>query len=201
VLIAADPSLTAFVIAQAVRPDAAASYTDEEMRATLTSVAVRPALTIEEQIAALPFRLGERAGFRPVRTMAGNSLLLTDGPNDGIAAAGQAMLIVAKSVDMGPAPDKRDAFARGALASIDMARDLVLERAQGFRQNGADWHEIVARGVDAASGTPVVVMQTIRFSPAGYVRVVGVARAAARDAVLPRFRAVIDSVTVDDTRH
>jgi hypothetical protein len=133
--------------------------------------------------------------------MAGNSLLLTDGPNDGIAAAGQAMLIVAKSVDTGPAPDKRGAFARGALASIDMARDLVLERAQGFRQGGADWHEIVARGVDAASGTPVVVMQTIRFSPVGYVRVVGVARAAARDAVLPRFRAVIDSVTVDETRH
>ena len=202
-LVASDPSLTAFVIAQAVRPDAGASYTDEEMRTVLTSVAVRPPLTIEDQIAALPFRLGERAGFRPVRTLAGNALLLTDGPRDTIATAEQPILIVARSADAGPgqSPDKRDAFARGALVSVEMARDLVLERAQSFRQGGADWHEIVARGLNPASREPIVVMQTIRFAPAGYVRAVGIVRAQDRTALLPRFRAVIDSVTVDDTRY
>jgi len=199
-LVAADPSMTAFVVAQAIRMDEAASYTDEEMREALKSVAFRPPLTIEDQIAALPFRLGVLAGFRPVRTMAGNSLLLTEGSQDVIAAAEQPMLIIAKSLDAGPGLDKRDAFARSALASNELVRDLVLERAQGFRQGGADWHEIVARGRHAASGQPVVVMQTIRFAPDSYVRTLGVARAETRDAVLPRFQAVADALTVDAPR-
>ncbi len=199
-LVAAGPSVTAFVVAQALRMDDANAYTDEEMREALTSVAFRAPLTIEDQMAALPFRLGALAGFRPVRTMAGNALLLTVGPQDTIAAAEQPMLIVAKSVDAGPGPDKRDAFARSALASNDSVRDLVLERAQGFRQGGADWHEIVARGQHAASGQPVVVMQTIRFAPDSYVRTLGVTRAETRDALLPRFRAVADGLTIEATR-
>ena len=199
-LVAADPSMTAFVIAQAARAGGEAAYTDEEMRAALKSIAFRPPLGIEDQVAALPFRLGARAGFRPVRAMAGNSLLLTDGPKDVIPAAEQPILIVAKSMDAGPDPDKRDAFARAALAANDLVRDLIVERAQGYRQGGADWHEIVARGQHAASGQPVVVVQTIRFAPDSYVRMLGVARADARDDVLPRFRAVTDAVRVEEAR-
>lgn len=199
-LVAADPSMTAFVVAQALRMGDADSYTDEEMREALKSVAFRAPLTIENQMAALPFRLGALAGFRPVRTMAGNSLLLTDGPRDVIAAVEQPMLIVAKSVEAGPGSDKRDAFARSALASNELVRDLVVERAQGFRQGGADWHEIVARGQHAASGQPVVVMQTIRFAPDSYVRILGVASVETRDAVLRRFRAVADALTVEEGR-
>jgi hypothetical protein len=199
-LVAADPSTTALVVAQALRQGEAGSYTDEEIRGALTSVAFRAPLTIEDQMTALPFRLGALAGFRPVRTMAGNALLLTDGPRDTIAAAEQPMLIVAKSLDAGPGREQRDAFARGALAGNDMVRDLVPERAQSFRQGGADWHEIVARGQHAGSGDPVVVMQTIRFAPDSYMRVLGVARADTRDAMLPRFRAVADGLTVKDER-
>lgn len=197
-LVAADSSTTAFVVAQAVRAGGdVASYSDDEMRQALKSVAFRPPLTMEDQMAALPFRLGALAGFRPVRTMAGNAVLLTDGPRDVIAGAEQPVLIVAKSMDAGPGLDKRDAFARSALAANDMVRDLISERAQSFRQGGADWHEIVARGQHATSGQPVVVMQTIRFAPDSYVRVLGVARAEDRDAALPRFRTVTDALSVE----
>ncbi len=199
-LVAANPSMTALVVAQALRRGDAETYTDEEMRDALKSIAFRAPLAIEDQMAALPFRLDALAGFRPVRTMAGNSLLLTEGPRDVIAAAEQPMLIVAKSVDAGPGPDKRDAFARSALASNELVRDLVVERAQGFRQGGADWHEIVARGQHAGSNQPVVVVQTIRFAPDSYVRVLGIARAETRDAVLPRFRAVTDALTIEEGR-
>ena len=58
----------------------------------------------------------------------------------------------------------------------------------------ATGHEIVARATDVPSGTPVVVSQTIRFQPDGYFRAVGVVRAPDRDAMLPRFRKVVDSV-------
>jgi hypothetical protein len=45
-----------------------------------------------------------------------------------------------------------------------------------------------------ASGRPVVVSQALRFAPDHYVRVVGVVRADARDAMLPRFRTISDAV-------
>lgn len=190
-LVASDPTLTAVVIAQAMQ-DAAVS--DEDMRGALKTIALRPPLPIEDQIASLPFRLGERAGFRPVRTMAGNSLLLTDGDRDVIHNVEQPILIVAQSVGPAPAPEQRDAFARAVLTSNKTLQDFAFERSQGFRQKGDEWHEIVARAKDAVSGEPVVVTQTLRFGQGNYLRMVGIARATVRDTVLPRFRTVIDSV-------
>lgn len=187
-LVVGEPSLTALVVAQTLQPGAS----DPDIREALKTVAIRPPRPIEEQLGALPFRLGNRAGFRPVRVMAGNSVLLTDGPKDVIHALEQPMLIVAQSTT--PAPrEQRDAFAR-ALLTNNTLKDVTVERSQSFRQGGADWHEIVARGTDLASGQPVVVAQTLRFEPERYVRLIGIVRADARDQILPRFRAVADSI-------
>jgi hypothetical protein len=195
-LVIEDPTMTAFVIGQAL--PTAEGRSEDEIKAALQTVAIRAPLAIEDQIAALPFRVTERAGFRPVRVMAGNSLFLTDGPKDTVAKAEQPIVILAQSTS--PAPPsgpQRDSFARTALYGNNIFKELVLERAQSFRQRGADWHEIVARGADAASGEPVVLTQTIRFAPDHYVRMLGVVRAEARDETLPRFRAVFDGVEVE----
>jgi hypothetical protein len=195
-LVVEDPTMTAFVIAQSL--PGAERRSDAEIKAALATVAIRPPLAIEDQIAALPFRVTERAGFRPVRVMAGNSLFLTDGPKDTVAKAEQPIVIVAQSTSPAPPPGpQRDSFARSALYSNSIFKDMVLERAQSFRQRGADWHEIVARGADAASGEPVVLTQTIRFAPDHYVRMLGVVKVAERDAAMPRFRAVFDGVEVE----
>jgi hypothetical protein len=195
-LVVEDPTMTAFVIAQSL--PGTEQRSDAEIKAALATVAIRPPLAIEDQIAALPFRITERAGFRPVRVMAGNSLFLTDGPKDTVAKAEQPIVIVAQSTGPAPPPGpQRDGFARSALYANNIFKDLVLERAQSFRQRGADWHEIVARGADAASGEPVVLTQTIRFAPDHYVRMLGVVKAEARDAAMPRFRAVFDGVEVE----
>lgn len=195
-LVVEDPTMTGFVVAQAL-PQAAAR-SDAEIKAALATVAIRAPLPIEEQVAALPFRVTERAGFRPVRVMAGNALFLTDGPSDVVAKAEQPVVIVAKATGPAPPPGpQRDGFARSALVANQLFRDLVVERAQGFRQRGADWHEIVARGVDAGSGEPVVLTQAIRFAPDGYVRMLGVVRTEARDAALPRFRALFDGIEAE----
>src|SRR5215204_832204 len=66
-----------------------------------------PSLTIEDQVAALPFRLTERAGFRPVRAMAGNALFLTDGSKDVVVGAEQPIAIVAQSTAPAPPPQQR----------------------------------------------------------------------------------------------
>src|SRR5215213_5418700 len=194
-LVVEDPSLTALVIGQALpepqsRPAAA-------IKAALTTITIRPPLAIEDQVSALPFRLTERAGFRPVRAMAGNALFLTDGSKDVVVGAEQPIAIVAQSTAPAPPPPQREAFARSALLSNAIFRDATIERSQGFRQKGAEWHEIVARATEIASGAPVVVIQTIRFAPAGYVRMLGVVKADAREAVLPRFRTLFDGVEVE----
>lgn len=194
-LLAGEGTVTAFVVAQTLpeggTPDAA-------MREALTGIAFRPPIPLEDQVAGLPFRLSDRAGFRPVRVMTGNSLLLTDGPQDIVRDAEQPILILAQSLQPAPRdPEARNAFARAAILSNNAVKDLTFERGGPYRQGGAEWHEVVARGLDASSNQPVVVVQTIRFGPASYLRMVGVARAEARDAALPRFRKVIDGIEVD----
>jgi hypothetical protein len=196
-LVVEDPSMTAFVVAQAL--PAAQSRPDEEVRAALMTVGIRPPLAIEDQVAALPFRLTERAGFRPVRTIAGNALFLTDGPQDVVKNVEQPIAILGQST--APAPPhgpQRDAFARTALNANAVFKDARVERAQSFRQKGAEWHEIVASATEIASGAPVVVTQTIRFSPTGYVRMLGVVKAEARDETMSRFRALFDGIEVEE---
>jgi hypothetical protein len=183
-LLVGDPTVTGIIIAQTT-PEA---ETDETMVNMLTSVHIRPELTLEQQVAALPFRIGDPAGFRPVRVLAGNSVLLTEGPKE------QPILVLAQAVQPPPQAEQREAFARTALASNQTMKDFIVERSQSYRQNGVDWHEIVARATDTPSGTPVVVAQTIRFAPDGYLRAVGVVRADQREGVLARFREVVDSV-------
>lgn len=194
VLLASDPTMTALVIGQI--PTEAAGRELDIIETALKTVAFRPPLTLDAQIAALPFRIGDLAGFRSIRTMAGSSLLLTEGPDDVIKSVSQPVLIVAQSFAPGPGMDQHETFARTALASNSFLKDAVLERSQSYRQSGQSWHEIVAKAVDAQSGEPVVVQQTILFEPDGYLRVVGMVRPDQRDAVLPRFRRLIDSIAV-----
>ncbi|HEV2557160.1 MAG TPA: hypothetical protein VGU45_00900 [Microvirga sp.] len=190
-----DPGTTAFVVAQT--PDEG-GYSIEDMQAALRSVALRAPLSLDEQLASLPFRLGSTGGLRTVRTVAGNAVLLTDGPLDVVKAAEQPLLVVASSFGgSAPGNEAREQFARAALASNQNVRDLRIERSEPFRLKGRDWHEIVARGVDAASNQPVVVLQTIRFGQGRYIRAVGITRTETRDRDLPRFRSVIDGVEAD----
>lgn len=192
ILVASEPSITALVIAQAVNGDEA--YSDAEIRDALKTVAVRQPLSIDDQLASLPFRVGDLAGLKPVRT-AGASLLLNERGELGGIESGQAVMIVAQAADAGAPPDQRDAFAAAILRSNVAFKEMIFERAQGFRQRGAEWHEIVARAKDAASGKPIVVMQTIRWDRGSFLRMLGVAPEAAREENLSRFRTLADSVS------
>jgi len=184
--------VTGIVIAQAT-PE---SLSDEAARAMLTSVQIRPALSVEQQMDALPFRIADTAGFRPVRVLAGNSILMTRGPKDQGPNLEQPILVLAQAVQQPPTQEQRDGFARAALYSNQTMKDFTIERSQSYRQNGVDWHEIVARATDVPTNTPVVVSQTIRFNPDGYLRAVGVTRADQRETALPLFRQVADSLQV-----
>lgn len=184
--------VTGILVAQ-ISPGA---ETDDSMRTMLTGVRIRPPLTLEQQVDTLPFRLTDLAGFRPVRVLAGNSVLLTRGPKDQMTQFEQPILVIAQAVQQPPGSEQRDAFARAALYSNQTLKDVLIERSQSYRQNGVDWHEMVARATDIPTNTPVVVTQTIRFNPDGYLRSLGVVRAEQRDENLALFRQVVDSVQI-----
>lgn len=191
-LLVGDTSVTGLIIAQCL-PSA---ETEASMLAMLKGVTIRPALSLDQQVQALPFRIADLAGFRPVRVLAGNSVLMTKGPKDQMSDLEQPILVLAQAVQPPPTAEQRDGFARAALYANQTMKDFVIERAQSYRQNGVDWHEIVARAKDTPSNIPVVVSQTIRFAPDGYLRAVGVVREDQREGMLAKFREVVDSVQV-----
>jgi hypothetical protein len=192
VLLSADAGMTALVIAQS--PPGAPAGDEAKLKDALKTVVFRAPLSMDQQLAALPFTFGDLAGFRPVRVMAGNSVMLTKGPSDGIQAAEQPIMIVAQSLAGAPPPEQRAAVARELLTANTFLDDTTLERSQSFRQNGSEWHELVAKAKDRRSGAPVVVQQTIRFVHAGYIRMVGIVKADDRDGSMPLFRRIADSV-------
>ncbi|KLK94764.1 hypothetical protein AA309_02060 [Microvirga vignae] len=192
-LVVKDEAMTGLVVAQV--HGGRDGYSDVQIRDALKSVALRRDVSLDEQVSALPFRLGEKAGFRPVRVMAGNSVLFTDGPKDTIKSVEQPIMILAASLQPSPPPgEQRKQFAQAALYSNRVLKDIRIERSESFRLRGQDWHEIVARATEAESGQPIVVMQSIRFDGDRYVRMVGLSREEQRDQNLPRFRAIADGV-------
>ncbi|WP_457089440.1 hypothetical protein [Microvirga sp. P5_D2] len=194
-LVVKDADVTGLVIAQ-VR-GGQDGYSDAQIRDALKSVALRGTVSLEEQVSALPFRINDKAGFRPVRVLAGNSILYTDGPQDTIKAVEQPMVILAAALQPAPPPgEARNQFARAALNSNQILKDIRIERSEAFRLKGQDWHEIVARAKEAASGQDIVVMQSIQFDGSRYVRMVGMTRAEQREQNLRRFRAVADGLEI-----
>jgi len=192
-LLVKDDAMTGLVVAQV--HGGQDGYSDQQIRDALRSVALRDDVSLEEQVAALPFRVGEKAGFRPVRVIAGNSVLFTDGPKDTIKAVEQPIMILGASPQPSPSSaEQRKQFAQAALYANQVIKDIRIERSDSFRLKGHDWHEIVARAVEAESGQPIVVMQSIRFDSDRYVRMVGLTRQEQRDQNLPRFRAIADGV-------
>ena len=171
-------------------PDAArAVYTDAVIRKMLASVTFRPT-PIEEQLAMLPFKIGELAGFRVMQALAGGAVILTDGPGDDLSR--QPYMIV--SVGRGAPEDvsQRGPFARELLASAPL-RDLFVKSEEAMRVGGAPGYEIRARAT-GLRGEPVTLVQWVRFGSSGFLRVVGIGNNEAWDDLFTRFRAVRDGV-------
>jgi hypothetical protein len=197
VLLVKDDTMTGLVVAQV--EGGQDGYSDAQIRDALKSVSLRNTVTLDEQVSALPFRISDKAGFRPVRVMSGNSVLFTDGPKDMIKSVEQPIVILAASLQPLPPPgEARKQFAQSALYANRVLKDIRIERSEAFRLKGQDWYEIVAKAVEAESGQPIAVMQSIRFDMDGYVRMVGLTREEQRDQNLPRFRAIADGIESND---
>lgn len=189
VLLVGSEKATGIVTVQVPEAEAAA-YPDAVVRAALSSITFR---SVADQANSLPFAVTDLAGFRPVRAIGGTTLLLTDGPKDALDGPEQPVFVV--SIAGGaPRDDERRQFALRALSTIPGVKDLKLDRAEPQRIGGQAGFEVMATGADARTGTPIKVVQWIRFGPTAYIRMVGVTKLDAFPDLYDRLRALRDGV-------
>jgi hypothetical protein len=173
-------------------PDTAlAVYSDDAVRRMLKSVAFRPP-PIAEQLALIPFRLGELAGFRVVQVMSSGVVVLTGGPKDDLSE--QPYIIVSIARGEAAKAEDRARFARDLLASVPL-RDMTLKSAEDMRIGGRPGFEIRAEA-KTPEGAPVSLVQWVRFSGGAFIRIVGVTSPDKWDAMFDRFRSVRDGIAL-----
>jgi hypothetical protein len=169
-----------------------AQYPDGTIRAALSSVVMRQKIPEEEQLALLPFKLGERGGMRMVRVVPGIGVQLTDGPQDTLEAYGQAHLVIAIAPGGPQRASDRDHFARLALSGLPPLKEVRITSSEPIRIGGQPGHEVRAEGRAPDSGAPVQIVQWLRFGTSGYLRILGIVPKDNWADAFPRFRAVRD---------
>jgi hypothetical protein len=186
-----EPTLTMYIVVQSI--ESPEGYTDAAIRRMLNSVVSRPIVPIEAEMAVLPFQIGDRAGFRPVR-MDVHQLVMTEGLSDDLHLFEQPVM-TASFVSMRP-PNSAETqdFAVKLLRADPGLKGVAIEQTQPFQPRGRARHEIVARAKDAASGKPLIVLQTLEFDLNGILRIKSVTRPGDRETHLPRFRTLANGI-------
>jgi hypothetical protein len=193
ILIAPTASATAMLTVQ-IPDQAKAAYPDSIVRSALTTLAMRPSVPIDEELALLPFHLQDLGGLRPFRVERSNTVFLTEGPQDTIEPAEQPLLMV--SIARGGPERERDRneFARSLFTSLGGLKELRFVGADLLRLGPVQIHEIMAEAKDVKTGSDLKLVQWLRFGSGGYVRLVGAARSDAWHDAFPRFRTVRDGI-------
>jgi hypothetical protein len=190
------PKTTAMVTMQ-VPDGVVGGPSDADIEATLRSIEVRSPPTLEEQVAALPFKVGDLAEFRPIRVLAGATYLLTDGPQDIPISSAQPVVIIASNLGTAPEADLRMDFAKQAFASLTGIKDVRSDNETSAQADGGEWVEIDGSAKDAASGDTLYVAQIARFETDRYVRAILIVRGTEKVKYADRFRRLAKSLTIN----
>ena len=161
---------------------------------SLQTVIARASLTLDSQMAALPFDVGVIAPMRIVRLLAGNTVLLTRGPSDTLLDAEQPILIISRSKRPAPASVSLETVARQAFARLRAISNAKIETVDQVTFAGGEGVEIVASAVTPETREPVGVVQWLRYVGDGYLMVLGVANVASRAQDLTMFRTIRDGI-------
>lgn len=166
------------------------------VEAALRTIAFRAKASVADQVAALPYAIGDTAGFRPAIVFAGNGLILTDGPKDVDPEREQPAIIITPSLGQAPVPEGAEAaFARRLFTTQKDARDVAVTGEERSTRGDAVVVRLRGTFTDAKNGRPMGTTQTMVFEDGRYLRVIGYADAAKADA-LARAERVAASVAM-----
>jgi hypothetical protein len=193
VMIATASGITTVVSVQMLEATHA-TLTDAILRDSLKTVAVRKQVPDAERVSVLPYKLGNLAGFRIVRSGRDGAAILTEGPNDAVEAVAQPFMIIGIAPGQAPKPEERDTFARRIFSTAPGIKDVKIIRAEPLRMGRANGYEIVAEAKDLRSDVEVTTVQWLRFGSTGYMQMLGIARRATWNDAFTKMRAIRDGV-------
>jgi hypothetical protein len=192
----------AALVAVLVPESAIKTYSDDVIRASLSSLAVRATVPLDEQIALVPFKLTDLSGLRPVRVLGNTGVVLTDGAKDTPTPSDQPMFAVMIAQGGPEQATDRANFARNLFAGLGDVKDLHIINGSGdmLRLGGGTLvtHELQAEAKEAFTDAPLKLVQWVRFGSGTFIRMLGIARADQWPAAFPHFRAVRDGVAPRD---
>ncbi len=169
-------------------------YADAVIRTMFASLVKRETVPDTEQLAMVPFILGETAGLRLVRVVPGTAAQFTDGPKDTFDATEQLHLVIAASPG-GPAePRDRGQFARDAMGTLPAFKEVRITDSEPMRIGGQAGYEVRATAKDAQNGAEIEMVQWLRFGTGAYLRILGFAPKDKWTDAFTRFRTVRDGL-------
>jgi hypothetical protein len=193
VMIATASGITTVVSVQMLEATHA-TLTDAMLRESLKTLAVRKEVPDAERLSVLPYKLGNLAGFRIIRSGRDGAAILTEGPNDAVEAVTQPFMIIGIAPGQAPKPEERDTFARRIFSTAPGIKDVKIIRAEPLRMGRANGYEIVAEAKDLKSDVDVTTVQWLRFGSSGYMQMLGIARRTTWNDAFTKMRAIRDGV-------
>ncbi|OAF09040.1 hypothetical protein [Bradyrhizobium neotropicale] len=181
-------------VAVQIPENATKIYTDEAVRQMFASTVTRREVSVDEQIALMPFKITDLAEFKNVRTLApGISIILADGDESSGFEPKPYMILGL----IGATPqqaDDRARFAQEAALQIPGMRESRVTMSEPIRINGQQGYETRIDGVSGKDKTPVTVVQWIRFGGSTSLRIIASAPRDQWSNAFTRFRAVRDGI-------
>src|SRR5215471_3247246 len=136
----------AALVAVLVPESALKTYTDDVIRTSLATLAVRASVPMEEQIALIPFKLTDLSGLRPIRVLGSTGVVLTDGEKDS-PTSGDQPIFIAMIGQGGPeqATDRAN-FARNLFTGLGDFKEVRIISGDMLRLGGGNLatHELQA---------------------------------------------------------
>lgn len=161
----------------------------------IQGVSQRPAQTLEEQIAGLPFQVDSIGTLQIQGTVGGSGMMLS---KDGGDQASKPLMVIAHSIggDAGPVPNaaQRMAISLQMLPGLEQYRDITVETSQQITIDGAPATEIIAVGLDKTAARKVRFVHWVRFATDGRIRLFGEASRDVFAQHYPDFVAVRDGL-------
>ncbi len=184
------------LVAVMVPEPAVQTFKDDVIRASLLTLAVRPSVPMDEQIALMPFKLNDLSGLRPIRVLGNTGVVLTYGDKEVSTAAEQPFFAVMIGQGGPEQAADRANFARNLFTGLGDVKEVHILSGDMLRLGGGALatHELQAEAKEAFTDTPMKLVQWVRFGSGSFIRMLGVAPADQWTTAFPHFRAVRDGV-------
>lgn len=173
------------------------SLDDATVMATFESIQVRKTPPVEVQVESLPFTLGDLAGFRVVRTIAGSGVLLTKGPKDVVTDGSQPVVIIQRPIER---PFPTSVFpadlAEQLLRSVQTLNITKVGDTVERTVAGSDGFETIAEATDKVLDASVVVGQWLRLSSGEQIYAMAILPDEGHEALLPDLRKLVAEVSL-----